>query len=138
MVKAQPQNKKRQVTSPPLYGGFSSVQPPQRQQRPPKPQPVFSPKPSSVPSPTYRPVPVTTPGPTASYDPFNFQANPTERIDSIFDDEEGVEPSAAPDYSEESTVVPVYLTSEYPELRRPKKDSTSGGAPPKENEISER
>ena len=137
MVKAQPQNKKRQVTSPPLYGGFSSVQPPQRQQRPPKPQPVFSPKPS-VPSPTYRPVPVTTPGPTASYDPFNFQANPTERIDSIFDDEEAVEPSAAPDYSEESTVVPVYLTSEYPELRRVPKDSSSGGPPAKENEISDR
>ena len=130
LVKAQPQNKKRQITSPPLYGGFSSIQPPQRQQRPPKPQPVYT-KPS-VPSPTYRPVPVTSPSPSVSYDPFNFQVNPTERID------EDIEPSVAPDYSEESTVVPVYLTSEYPQLRRVPKDSSSGGPPPKENEISDR
>ena len=140
MIKAQPANKKRQITSPPLYGGFSSVQPPQRQERPPKPEPVFYPK-TSAPSPTYRPVPVTTPSPSVvSYDPFNFQVNPTERIDSAFTETfEDAEPSAAPDYSEESTIVPVYLTSEYPELRRVPKSSASGGPPPvAENEISDR
>ena len=139
LIKAQPANKKRQATSPPLYGGFSSVQPPQRQERPPKPEPVFYPK-TSAPSPTYRPVPVTTPSPSVSYDPFNFQVNPTERIDKF---EAEIEPSAAPDYSEESTIVPVYLTSEYPELpalRRVPKSSASGGPPPSvaENEISDR
>ena len=177
LVKAQPNPKHRQrkpvltkvpaqVTSPPLFGGFSSNNnnnhiTPERPKRPEKPQPVYKP----TVGPTYKPVPVvvtSTPIPTPTYDPFSFQTTATSpvktrgrQIEEKIQDELNVKNlqneimssirTVTPQslgYEEESTIVPVYLTSDLPELRRVPKNSASGGPPPTlstaENEIIDR
>ncbi len=153
LVKAQPQHKERKPlgTSPPLFGGFSVAQsqttalpPVERPKRKPKrPQPVYRPA-----SPTYKPAPVLST--TGSYDPFSFGISTTpdpsnnsnfkddieDLKDEIMSSIRPVTPNSLDD--ESNTVVPVYLTSEYPELRRVPKDASSGGPNPAANEITDR
>lgn len=129
------------ATSPPLFGGFSNskaakVERPKR--RPEKPQPVYKH------SPTYRPQPVVSSTSAPTYDPFSFPQSTTAKpfkddIEELKDEIMSSIRPVTPNYDEESTIVPVYLTSEYPELRRVPKDSSSGISDSSlENEVIDR
>lgn len=148
LVKAHPQHKQRNplATSPPLFGGFSNSKEVERpRRRPEKPQPIYKH------SPTYRPQPVVSStassSSSSSYDPFSFSQSTTtakpfkDDIEELKDEIMSSIRPVTPNYNEdeESTVVPVYLTSEYPELRRVPKDSSSGFSDSSlENEIIDR
>ena len=133
----------------------------ERPSRPVKPEPVYKkPEFKDTPNPvnfypsTVSPVIKST----ISYDPFNFQASPKEatpqerRDENIYSEEIqeiqsnikesilSVTPNSLLDNDEGSTILPVFVTSEYPELRRVPKDAQSvGGIPlPSENEIEPR
>ena len=152
----------KQSTSPPLFGGFSPndlvKETPKRPNRPKKPQPVYQPVTSTV-GPTFKPEPVkrsSTAVPTPTYDPFSFQTTPRpilkERkdfknyVEDLQDEIQAsirtVTPQSLGYEDDESTIVPVYLTSDLPELRRVPKDAGSGGPAPTlstaENEIIDR
>ena len=133
----------------------------ERPSRPVKPEPVYKkPEFKDTPNPvnfypsTVSPIIKST----ISYDPFNFQASPKEdtpqerRDENIYSEEIqeiqsnikesilSVTPNSLLDNDEGSTILPVFVTSEYPELRRVPKDAQSGGGIPlpSENEIEPR
>ena len=158
----------QKVTSPPLFGGFSSneivKEAPKRPERPEKkPQPIYNPAIVTTVGPTYKPISVkksTTvgPTPTITYDPFSFQSSPKpaqerrdfkEHVQNLQDEIQASIRTVTPystslGYEDESnTIVPVFLTSDTPpELRRVPKHARSGGPAPTpsaaENEITDR
>ena len=164
----KPQTAKRQITPAPALPKpvFEKPMRPERPEKTPPQPPIFhvqhehqpvQPVAAAV-NPTYKPAPVVVTS-SPSYDPFAFGQTPKPQERRDFKDEiEGLKDSITEfgQYSlssinpvtpnslgygdDSSTVVPVYLTSDLPDLARPKKDTvTSGGPSPDSiNEIQDR